>query len=191
MRRLRISTKLRAAVAPRRIFAARFVGGVVVGLAALALLPDSLRSQEAAPSVEPAPATSVHPEARTAINRLWSPYCPGMMLEVCPSPGGEMLRDSIDAMARSGLRADSIVELMLVEYGEEYRAQPRTEGFGGMAWYIPPAAIVAGLIVVGAVLARRRGRRPSVPGVSSPSEGDRLRLEEAMAALDAEERPDF
>ena len=96
--------------------------------------------------------TAVHPEARSAIDGLWSPYCPGMMLEVCPSPGGEMLRDSIDNMARRGLESDSIIELILVEYGEEYRAEPLTEGVGGLAWYIPPAAFIVGVIVVGIVL---------------------------------------
>jgi cytochrome c-type biogenesis protein CcmH/NrfF len=137
-------------------------------------------------------STAVHPEARAAIDRLWSPYCPGMMLEVCPSPGGAMLRDSIDRMARSGLDADSIIELMLADYGEEYRAEPRSEGVGGLAWYIPPAALVAGLVVVGAFLARRRGlRRFGRPDPTPPTDADQERLREAMARLDEEERPDF
>ena len=131
----------------------------------------------------------VHSEARSAIGRLWSPYCPGMMLEVCPSPGGEMLRDSIDRMARSGLAADSIVEVILADYGEEYRAQPRTDGVGRLAWYIPPAAILTGMVVVGGFLARRRGRRPVLS--AQPSGEDEERLRAAMSALDAEERPDF
>ncbi len=134
--------------------------------------------------------TSVHPEARTAIDRLWSPYCPGLMLEVCPSPGGEMMRDSIDAMARRGLSGDSIVELMLGEYGEEYLAQPRTDGVGGLAWYVPPLALVVGLLLVGAFLARRR-RGTEPPKTVTPTEAEERRLREAMAALDAEERPDF
>jgi cytochrome c-type biogenesis protein CcmH/NrfF len=137
-------------------------------------------------------STVVHPEARSAIDRLWSPYCPGMMLEVCPSPGGTMLRDSIDSLARSGLGSDSIVELIVSAYGEEYRAEPMAEGIGGLAWYVPPAMLVAGLIVVGAFLARRRGfggfggqERPP------PTVDEEARLREAMERLDADERPDF
>ena len=131
---------------------------------------------------------AVHREARSAIGRLWSPYCPGMMLEVCPSPGGEMLRDSIDRMARSGLAADSIVEAILADYGEEYRAQPRADGVGRLAWYVPPASLLAGMVVVGVFLARRGGRRPVMATLTSEDD-ERLRV--AMSALDAEERPDF
>jgi len=135
--------------------------------------------------------TMVHPEARSAIDRLWSPYCPGLMLEVCPSPGGAMLRASIDSMARAGLSGDSIVELVVAEYGEAYRAEPKREGISGLAWYVPPAALVIGLAIVAGVLARRRGRRGPPTVGSPPSEEDARRLSSAMAALDAEEAPDF
>ena len=145
--------------------------------------PPAVRAQEY-------DSTSVHPAAKEAIGKLWSPYCPGLMLEVCPSPGGAMLRDSSQAMAVRGMSADSIIERMLAEYGEEYRAQPRTEGVGGLAWYVPPAALAAGLAIVAGFLARRRRRTPTSPA-SAPSEADEARLRDAMAVLDAEERPDF
>lgn len=139
-----------------------------------------------------ADTTRVHPEAREAIGRLWSPYCPGLMLEVCPSAGGEMLRDTIETLARSGVASDSIVELIVAEYGEEYRAVPRVEGIGGLAWYMPPVALIVGLVVVAAFLARRRGARPGpADGHRPPSEAEERRLRQAMADLDENERPDF
>jgi cytochrome c-type biogenesis protein CcmH/NrfF len=144
------------------------------------------------PTGQAVDSTADHPEARSAIDGLWSPYCPGMMLEVCPSPGGAMLRSSIDSLARSGLDADSIVELVLAEYGEEYRAEPLSEGVGGLAWYVPPAVLVAGLIVVGTFLARRRGLGAfSWQARAPPTTEEEARLREAMAQLDADERPDF
>lgn len=169
------------------------IGFVLLGLAALtaAPRPPARVAGAAALHAQTPDSTAVHPEARAAIDRLWSPYCPGMMLQVCPSPGGEMLRDSIERMARSGLDADSIVEVVLADYGEEYRAEPRTEGIGGLAWYIPPIAFAAGVLVVGAFLARRRGRRSLDERVEPPSEAEEERLREAMAELDASERPDF
>ncbi len=133
----------------------------------------------------------LHPEARAAIDALWSPYCPGMMLEVCPSPSGAMLRDSIARMAGAGLEADSIIELVLADYGEEYRAAPRMSGTGGRrAWLIPPAALLAGLAVVGIVLARRRRLRVEAT-LPPPSPDESGRLAAAMAALDDAEAPDF
>lgn len=155
-------------------------------LALLALLVSGGASAAQEPD-----GSAVHPEAREAIERLWSPYCPGLMLEVCPSPGGQMLRDSIESMARSGLEADSIIELMLAEYGEEYRAVPRLEGVGGLAWYVPPLAFLAGLAVIALFLAHRLARREPREEAPPPTEADEDRLRRAMAELDEEERPDF
>ena len=46
--------------------------------------------------------TEPHPVAEQAISRLKSPYCPGLMLEVCTSLEAAMLRDSLQVMAREG-----------------------------------------------------------------------------------------
>lgn len=140
---------------------------------------------------EPDPS-SVHPEARAAIERLWSPYCPGLMLQVCPSPGGEMLRDSIESLARAGVDADSIVELVVAEYGEEYRAVPKVEGIGGLAWYVPPLAVMLGLAGIALFLSRRRARKEGLGGEpTTVTEADEERLRRAMAELDEDERPDY
>lgn len=145
------------------------------------------------PTVQETPAgATVHPEAREAIEGVWSPYCPGLMLEVCTSAGGAMLRDSIQRMAEAGFDADSIIELVLADYGEEYRAAPRSEGFGGLAWYVPPAALVVGLIAVAVFLSRRRGRSaPAITALERLTEAEENRLREAMDELERNEAPDF
>lgn len=165
-------------------------GLAVLALVALAGFGGAPRPQEPA-AFPPPQATTVHPEAREAIDALWSPYCPGLMLEVCPSSGGVMLRDSIERMAREGLSADSIVELVVAEYGERYRARPGVTGFGGLAWFVPPAMLLLGLGGIGVILARRR-RASSAPvaGVE-PTAAERTKLADAMAELDADEAPDF
>lgn len=133
----------------------------------------------------------IHPAAKAAIDRIKSPYCPGMMLEVCTSAGGAMLRDSIQHMAEAGLSADSIVELVIAEYGEEWRAEPLRSGTGLWAWLLPPGILVGGLAVVGAVLAhRRRLEREAAPiREVAPEEDERIRA--ALKELDEEEEPVF
>lgn len=132
----------------------------------------------------------IHPEAKAAIDRIKSPYCPGMMLEVCTSSGGAMLRDSIQRMAERGLSADSMVEVIIGEYGEQWRAEPLRSGTGLWAWLIPPAILVTGLVLVGLVLASRKPSEVApVQAEASPEEEERIRS--ALKELDEEEEPVF
>jgi len=135
----------------------------------------------------------LHPEAKAAVDGLWSPYCPGMMLEVCTSSLGADLREEIRLLAEDGLSSDSIIELMIIEYGEEYRAEPKASGIGRLAWTMPMVGLGAGLLLAGGYLVRsRRGREPRVAaeegGLSLEEEA---RLAEALQELDASEAPDY
>lgn len=120
-------------------------------------------------------------EAREAIAQLRSPYCPGLMLEVCPSPEAEALRDSIRVLAAEGTPAGEIVEWMVGRHGEEWRAVPKRSGRGLWAWIIPPIALLA---AAGLVASRLRARQPEPEVVRqeppSLSSGERERLASAM-----------
>lgn len=134
-----------------------------------------------------------HPEATEAIARLKSPYCPGLMLEVCPSGGGAALRDSIETLADEGWDADQIVEWVVANHGEKYRAMPKRQGAGWLAWLMPPFAVLAGVgLVVYALLRmrRRKEERPDTP-VAEPTPDEEARLREALAELEAEEEVPF
>lgn len=136
-------------------------------------------------------ARTPHPEAREAIGELRSPFCPGLMLEVCPSPQAAELRDSIQTLAESGMESDSIVEWMLATYGEEWRAVPRTEGKGIWAWVMPPAALVLGFVVVALALRKFRARsRESGHAKRTISPDEEARLDEAIRELEEAESED-
>jgi cytochrome c-type biogenesis protein CcmH len=122
-----------------------------------------------------------HPEAREAISRLYSPYCPGFMLEVCTSREAMTLRDTMQALALQGRTSDELVDWMLAEYGHEYLAVPHRRGSGLWAWLLPPGALVAGLFLV--MVALRRFRGPEEEAEAS-AESDA----EAVVSSDAEER---
>jgi cytochrome c-type biogenesis protein CcmH/NrfF len=133
-----------------------------------------------------------HPEGIRAINQLRSPYCPGMMLEVCPSPQAKLLRDTLELLAWSGEPSDTIVAWMLERYGEEYRAVPLTRGSGLWAWLLPPLALLAGIVVLIGVL--RRFRAPEDDGldeVQDLTEEDESLLAEALEDLKASEEVPF
>jgi len=132
-----------------------------------------------------------HPEAVEAVNKLKSPYCP-TMLEVCPSPGGAALRDSIADLAEQGWDADRIVEWVVDRHGEFYRAVPPKTASGFVAWWMPAFGAVMLLLATIAVLQRIRSDPDARPAaVADVSEADHARLREAMRELDAEEEATF
>jgi cytochrome c-type biogenesis protein CcmH/NrfF len=148
-------------------------------LAVVLLLPGLAATQE--------PAVS-RAAAERAIGLLRSPYCPGLMLEVCPSEPAQLLRDSIHDLARQGVAAGDIVEWMIERHGEEWRAVPKRSGAGLWAWIGPPAALFLG----GIFLARRvQAMRAVVPALEGDGpemdEAERAQLTAEMEAFEREE----
>jgi len=156
----------------------------------LLILPGiSVAGQEPRQLDEPVQA---HPEGDAAIGRLRSPFCPGLMLEVCPTPQAKMLRDSLQLLAQGGAPADSLVNWMLANHGEEYRAVPQTRGSGLWAWIMPPLALLGGLLSVIVALRHFRARRDADPPLMRPlSEEDESVLASAIQELKAAEEVPF
>jgi cytochrome c-type biogenesis protein CcmH len=162
------------------------VGALLVGGPAS---PAAAQAQHEAPPSDSGPHTP-HPEALKAIDRVKSPFCPGFMLEVCPSPYAAALRDTLDLMAREGIDADSLVEWALARYGDTLSALPPARGKSLIAWIVPPAAVLLGIATV--VIVLRRVRRPHEgPPPEQVSEEERRRLDDALRELEAEEETQF
>lgn len=123
--------------------------------------------------------------ADRAVGRIRSPFCPGLMLEVCPTPDASALRDTIGALAATGVTADSIVSLIVAQYGEEYRGYPQTEGRGWLAWLVPPGVLLLGVLAV--VAALRRLRRTGAEREMPVSEADEEEVRRALRALEEAE----
>jgi cytochrome c-type biogenesis protein CcmH/NrfF len=137
-------------------------------------------------------AWSVPPAATEAIGKIKSPYCPGQMLEVCPSPAGAALRDSIADLAEQGWEADRIVEWVIDRHGEEYRAVPPKTAGGFVAWWMPAFGAVMLFLATIWVLQRMRRDPEMTPAtVVDVSDEEHARLREAMRELDAEEEATF
>ena len=139
------------------------------------------------PEAQQPEARQFHPEAVEAISKVRSPFCPGLMLEVCPTLDAAELRETINDGAREGMDADALIEMVVAAHGEEYRAFPKASGTGLLAWVMPPAALLLGLGVVVLVLRHLR----AAPGPAGPApeltDEDRDRLAAALAEMEAQE----
>jgi cytochrome c-type biogenesis protein CcmH/NrfF len=150
----------------------------------------------AAPQIATDSATSRqphtrHPEAVKAIAQIKSPYCPGLMLDVCTSSQGYALRDSIDDMAYAGWAADSIVNWVLANHGDEYLGVPRRQGRALVAWIVPPVAVVLGFTLVIIALRQMAKGRAAPPAPRDLSRAEEDKLKEALRELEAEEDVPF
>ena len=135
----------------------------------------------AAPLVAQVSEDEARKNADAAIARIRSPYCPGLMLEVCPSSQAEALRDSIRVAAAQGQSAERIVEDVLARHGEEWRAVPRRSGAGLLAWLILPLALVVGGLVLWGRIKVMRTQGPARAAAAGPmSDEERARLDAAL-----------
>ncbi len=58
---------------------------------------------------------------------IYSPYCPGKTLAMCPSGGASKVRQDIQDLARNGMSKPEIKDAIVAQYGEEFRMrQPET-----------------------------------------------------------------
>jgi cytochrome c-type biogenesis protein CcmH/NrfF len=169
-----------------RIQISAFRGGLVAFLllaAVILLVPVNAEAQSAQ-------VTRSEDTAERAIGQIRSPYCPGLMLEVCPSPEADALRDSIRDLASEGMAEAEIVEWMIGRHGEEWRAVPKRSGRGFFAWLLPPLFLVvgAGLLVV-RLRRDRRGalERPERPLDDEITDLERARLDAALSEWEIEE----
>jgi cytochrome c-type biogenesis protein CcmH/NrfF len=74
---------------------------------------------------------------------LYSPYCPGKTIAMCPSGGAAELRREIQRLAREGKSKAEIKQVILDEHGEKYRIETPPEE----DHYPLIGIIVAGLLV--------------------------------------------
>jgi cytochrome c-type biogenesis protein CcmH len=136
----------------------RFLHGlyVVSGLALVALLPRTARSQNAAD-------TSVvrgwdDTEAQRLFGRLMSPFCPGLTLASCPSPGADSLRRDIRAKLARGEAPRTIVAAFAADWGEQMLGAPPVRDWGVLLWSLPGIVLLAGGVALALWLRRvRRG----------------------------------
>lgn len=145
-------------------------------LAILILSPAMTRAEVAIDEVER--------QARELFTTIMSPYCPGSLLNQCPSSQAAVLRDDIRQRLREGATPEQIQTELIATYGEDILASPPFTGVGVLSWLGAVAIFLGGLGAAGVWL---RGRRPTQePPVSrTAADGDlHKRMREEIASDD-------
>jgi cytochrome c-type biogenesis protein CcmH len=85
-------------------------------------------------------------EALWVFGQVLSPFCPGKLLQDCPSSAASDLKTEIREKVRNGKSREDILADLYLVYGDELSAIPRTVGFGLLAWLAPVIFLVVGLM---------------------------------------------
>lgn len=138
-------------------------------------------------------------------NEIYSPFCPGKTLMMCPSPNAAKVRRDIQDLARTGMEKEAIKNQIVATYGEEFRiTEPPAQDNALLITIILVALLIAVLAVV--LLSRRKklqrhdrqGARRHTPSQERPlseaepdgehnddlSDEERAYLDELRAHLD-------
>ena len=123
--------------------------------------------------------------ARALFRTIMSPYCPGSLLNECPSSQAAVLRDSVRARLTRGQTPEQIRQDLVGIYGEEILASPPLQGMGGLAWLGAVVAFLGGLALAALWLRHRRSPPAVAPTAAVDAAGvERVRRE--IAKLEKE-----
>ncbi len=87
---------------------------------------------------------------------IYSPFCPGKTLAMCPSGGASDVRQEIQVLASEGLEKQDIKEAIIDKYGEEFRmVEPPAEDNYALLSVLSGAFVVC-LFAIWFFAARRR-----------------------------------
>lgn len=104
--------------------------------------------------------------ARAIFHEHMSPFCPGLLLSDCSSRPAETLRTDIRAALANGASEAEVKADLQRRFGERILAAPTRQGFGLLAWLVPPVAVIGALIAV--VLWWSRRSRTRMPASARP-----------------------
>jgi cytochrome c-type biogenesis protein CcmH/NrfF len=125
-------------------------------------------------------------EATALFQQVMSPFCEGRSLNDCPSSKAHELKEQMKDKLAKGVPPDDILKDVFATYGEQYRAVPKNQGFGRLAWIAPGLFLLVG---IGLWLLISMSRKQSVMDASSSSArpvsaGVQRQIDEELARLD-------
>ena len=158
---------------PRRI--------VPVALTALLLLL-ALASQSGLAIAQAQPA--IEEQARALDQQLICPVCPGETLHQSQATLAKQMRQIIRERLAAGQSEQEIIAYFVSVYGDSVLAAPPREGFGLVAWLVPPLALIIGGIAV--LYALRVLRKSPAPDTGPEVPTGEAELERYLQLVDQE-----
>lgn len=115
---------------------------------------------------QPVPTTIVTDnEVNTIAKQLYCPVCENIPLDVCPTQACAEWRELIRLKLSEGWNAEQISAYFAEQYGERVLAEPPAQGFNWLVYLAPPAAILAGIVIL--IMAIRSWQRQTPNAVES------------------------
>ena len=124
---------------------------------------------------------------------IMCPLCPGESIDQSQNPLSAQMRAAVDEKLAEGWSDDQIREFFVERYGPSVLLEPPREGFGLMAWIVPPAAFAAALAGLLAAIKWMSSRAPEGGGdedggaaaggdddVGAPRAGYLARIQDAL-----------
>ena len=107
----------------------------------------------------------------------------------CTCGTAEAMRAEISELVAAGKSYDEVVDYYVKKYGsQEVLASPIDEGFNRLAWFLPYAIGVVGILVVGGVAVKWTRKGPDAPVVlqtpSAATQEREARLDDELRDLD-------
>jgi cytochrome c-type biogenesis protein CcmH/NrfF len=94
-------------------------------------------------------SSQAHVDALQLYSELNSPYCPGRLLQDCPSSAAVDLKEEILRELSSGKEREVLRSELLKRFGDDINPLPSFSGFNLFAWLIPSFFFLLGCGVIG------------------------------------------
>lgn len=120
------------------------LAAVLAALAADQRIPVSAAAQ--GPSDTTAVRAQDDTDAQRLFGQLMSPFCPGLTLAACPSPGADSLRSDIRERLSGGETPRSVVASYAAAWGEQMLGAPPVRNWGAVLWVAPGVLLTLGAI---------------------------------------------
>ncbi|UTW07344.1 cytochrome c-type biogenesis protein [Pseudomonas benzenivorans] len=155
----------------------RLLGAAVLGLALLGTAQAAIDTYEFANEAE-------RQRYRSLVEELRCPKCQNQNIADSDAPIAMDLRAEIYRMLEEGQSDEQIIDFLVARYGDFVLYKPPVTSRTLLLWYGPAGLLLAGFVLLGVIVLRRRGKSSTQGQGLSDAERQRLDALLNQAPLD-------